>query len=795
MFRNYIKIALRHLQRHKVITVINVAGLAIGMACFILILLFVKDELNYDSFHVNKDNIYRLITFTTQNKTTSYGTNTQVAAAPALKREISDVKDAVRLLSRQNQLVTYKDKKFMEEIIYADPGFFRMFSFPLIAGDVPSALKDPYTVVLTESAAKKYFGNEDPVGKSLRVRNDFDCRITAVAKDLPENTDIKGKIFISLSTVLQRAAKDSVFLEQQWGYFMDNNTYVQLRDRSLAGVNTALKPFADLHIGKIAKQFGFEFAFRLQPLRNMHLHPDGDDTNNRNLRMIYIYIAIAVFIILIACINFMNLVTARANERLKEVGLRKVMGAHRRSLIGQFLTEAVLLSLTAFAAALLLAQLFLPAFNNITDKSLLLFNRQQLPVLGLSLLVGLLAGLVAGSYPAFYLSGFVPVAALKGAFQRFRDRAFLRKALVVSQFAIAIILIVSTIVVYSQLRYWQQKDLGFDQEHLVNIYLSPDKNQLIKSELLRLPEVRHASLSNLLPGQGIGSWNPIAREGDSDDKTIVAGVITSDFDLVKTFDMKLLQGRDFSPKLTTDSTGVFIINESAAKKLGLEKPVGSRIEWRPGGTVLKGTVIGVVRDFNFSSLQSLVEPVIYFNQPGDANVLTLRLGPGDLHKQMQRIEAQWKRVEPVYPFKYSFIGDDLAKQYLREARLGQLFGIFAGLSIFIACMGLLGLSILIARQRMKEIGIRKVLGASIANITALLSGDFLKLVILALVIATPVAWYAMNKWLEDFAYRIHVTWWMFALAGLAAILIALITISFQSIKAALMNPVRSLRSE
>jgi putative ABC transport system permease protein len=797
MLRNYIKIAFRHLLRHKLITVINISGLAIGMACFILILMFVRDELSYDRFHVNKDNIFRLNTVSVQDGKVSYGSSSQVSAAPALKQEVSGVKDAVRVMHRINKLVVYNDKRIVEEdVVYADEGFFQMFSFPLKAGNAATALKEPYTVVLTESMAGKYFGNADPIGKMVRIQDEFDCKVTAVAKDLPSNTDVKGNIFISFNTYEQQALKAGVNLSTRWGWFSDNVTYVQLRNPSqLAGIQKSLKPFTDLHMGEITKQFGFQFAFKLQPLQHIHLHPDGDDSKVNDVKMVYIYIAIAVFIILIACINFMNLVTARANERLKEVGLRKVMGAQRRALVGQFLTEAALLSLIAFLIALIMAQAALPAFNNIADKSLQLFSWQQAPLLGFLLLIALTTGLLAGSYPAFYLSGFAPMDTLKSAFRSFRNKSFTRRVLVVSQFSIAIILIVATIVVYTQLRYWQQKNLGFDKEHLLNIYLSNGKDQLTKDEMLRLPGVKHASLSNIAMGKRIGAFNPIAKEADTDDKSIVAGVITGDFDLVKTFGMQLVQGRDFSSKLSTDSSEAFIINEAAAKALGLINPLGSRIEWRPGGTVRKGKVIGVVKDFNFSSLQEQVKPIIYFIQPQDADVLTLRLQPGNLYSQMKEVSALWTKLEPVYPLQYSFVGDDLSKQYLREQRLGQLFGIFAALSIFIACMGLLGLSVLIARQRTKEIGIRKVLGASVANITVLLSGDFLKLVLVALVIATPAAWYIMSKWLEDFAYRIHIEWWMFALAGFAAILIALCTISFQSVKAALTNPVRSLRTE
>ncbi len=797
MFRNYLKIAFRHLLLHKTITFINVAGLAIGMACCILIMLLVKDELSFDQFHTNKANIYRVTTKFTENGRVNYGTSSQFPTGPAMKAELSDVQEAVRVYEPGNTLFTHGDNKFLEEhAAFADADFFKMFSFPLVAGDVATALKEPNSIVITESAAKKYFGNQDPIGKTIRMANETDCKVTAVAKDMPLNTDIRYDLLISFST-FERDNR----LAGLWMYFSQNFTYVALRDKaSLANVNKTLAGFVDLHIGKIAKRLGMQFSYQLQPLGNIHLHPGGDEDKEDRSKLIYIYIVIAVFLVVIASINFMNLVTARASERALEVGLRKVMGAARRTLIMQFLLEAVLLSLLAFVIAVILAMILLPAFNSLTDKSLSLFGWQQLSLLGTLLLLAVFTGLLAGSYPALFLSGFMPIAILKGTFQSLRNRTLLRKVMVVSQFAIAIILIVSTVVVYSQLRYWREMNLGFDKEHLVNIYLSStedvsSKKELLKQELLRLPAVKNATMSNMALGRFIGSYNPVAKEGDSDDKSITPGIITGDFDLVKTLGLQIVKGRDFSADMATDSTDAFIINEAAAKKLGLHDPLGARIEWRPGPTPRKGAVIGVVKDFNFSTLQLPVDAVVYLVSPQGASVLTVRLQPGNLPAQMAQINKLWAKLIPNYPIQFSFPENDLSQQYLREYRLGSIFGVFAVLSIFIACMGLFGLSILISRQRTKEIGIRKVLGASVGNITALLSRDFLKLVFVAIVIASPLAWYLMNQWLQDFTYRIQVQWWMFLIAGLGAVVIAMCTIGFQSVKAALMNPVKSLKTE
>jgi putative ABC transport system permease protein len=796
MVRSYLKIAFRHLLQHKTITLINIGGLAIGMACCMLIVLFVQDERSFNNFHANGENIYRLNCLSGQKGEIDHMSITQFPAGPALKAELSDVKMAVRVTEQGSPLFAYNGKKFIEkQVAYVDPDFFRMFSFPLVAGNTATALKEPNTVVISESIARKYFGNQDAVGKVLRMENKTDCRVTAVMKDMPLNSDMQYDMLLSYSTF--EKGQD---LSGEWFNFSSNYTYLLLHDQAnMAKVNRELQLFTDRHVKDIATKLGFTFSYQLQPLANIHLHPRGDGGDDNRLKLIYVYVAIAIFIILIACINFMNLATARAGERSMEVGLRKVMGAPRKALVIQFLMEAVLLSLMAFVIALLIARLLLPAFNDITDKSLHLFGGEQVPLLGLLLLVAVFTGLLAGSYPALFLSGFVPIAILKGTFQSLRNKTFLRKVLVVSQFVIAIVLIVSTIVVYRQLRYWQQQNLGLNKEYLLNVYLygvgDMHKKQLMKEEMLRYPAVKEASLSNMALGRFITNFNPVINEGESVDKSITAGIIKSDFNLIQTLGMKLVKGRAFSEKMGMDSTSSFIVNEAAAKALGLKDPVGRRIEWLPGYTDRKGPIVGVVKDFNYQTLRLPVRPVIYIVDPGEAALLTLRLQPGAVDEQLARLNSIWDKLVPDYPFQYSFVGDDLAKQYLNEQRLGTLFGAFAVLSVFIACMGLFGLSILISRQRTKEIGIRKILGASVGNITALLSKDFLRLVFVALLIATPVAWYLMSQWLQNFAYRINVEWWMFVAAGLCAVVIALFTISFQSVKAALMNPVKSLRTE
>jgi putative ABC transport system permease protein len=765
-----------------------------------LIMLFVRNEYGFDNFHPNGRNIYRVTHSFTKAGETNYGNSTQWPVGPYLKNEISDIKASVRIMNAGTALYSYQDKQYVDPLAYADAGFFSMFNFPLVKGNVQTALQEPYTMVITEKVAKKYFGNDDPIGKILKVDNQFDCRVTAVAKELPLNTDVGKDILLSYATVEQLIKKDGGSMEQ-WYNFNDNTTFIQLPEGvSLQKMKSQLQGFVDRHIKGIASSLGEVFGLDLQPLANIHLHPYGDKNKQDNIHLLYIYIAIAIFIILIACFNFMNLVTARANERAIEVGVRKVMGSERRQLIIQFISEAVLLTTISFVLAIFLALLFMPWFDKITGKEFGLFTLSNLPFLGCLLGMSVIVGLLSGSYPALYLSGLLPVAVLKGGFKTSGSRVWIRKTLVIAQFSIAIILIVATIVVYSQLRFWQNKYLGFDKDRLVNVNItsgSAEKNfKVIKEDLLRQPGVQHVTVSNTAMGRYVGSVNPVVKEGDSEDKSIVTSVIMGDFDLLKTLDIKLTKGRDFSPGFSTDSNNAFIVNEAMVKAMNLHDPIGQRIKWLPGFTERKGEIIGVAKDFNYSTLTVPVSPAIYIVRDHGFSVMSIRLAKGgDLTKQVADVENVWKKYVTDYPFTYSFVSDDLAQQYVNQDRLASLFGTFSMLAILIACMGLFGLSILIARQRTKEIGIRKVLGASTTNITRLLSQDFMQLVLVSLLIAVPVSWYLMNKWLQDFAYRINVEWWMFLSAGIMAMIIALVTISFQSVKAALTNPVKSLRTE
>lgn len=802
MLRSYFKIAVRHLQRHKFITVINVAGLTVGMACCMLIVLYVRDELSFDTFHHHPEDIYRVTTEITRSSTgtTDYDAATQFPLGPNLKKDISGIREAVRINAPGSLLITARDKKIWDESAgYADAGFFQVFNYPLVEGSAATALKEPYSIVLSQSAARKYFGNESPMGKPMKVAN-FVCTVTGVAKDMPDNTDLKMGMVMSFATLVAESNKAGDDIEHQWFMFSNTVTYVQLADHTdPAKLAPELKNFVNHYLSGLLAKKGIEFSLHLQPLKNVHLHPRGDMGTVDETPLIWLYIVIAAFLVLIACINFMNLTTARAHERAREVGLRKALGAERKSLIYQFLTESLLITAISFLLALLATAILMPTFNSVTGKSLSLFSAADSVVYIALVLLVLVVGLIAGSYPALYLSGLIPVKVLKGNFIASGSRILVRRGLVVAQFAIAVALIIATVVVYSQLRFWQKKNLGFDKEQLVNVYLSDadlPKADLLKSSFLRLSGVQAASRHNILMGSGVFNNNPVAHEGGNDKEAFLAGIIQSDFDLLKTTGIKLAAGRDFNPAMATDSTDAFIINMAAARQLGFKgDAVGKRIEWRPGYTSRHGTIVGVVEDFNFRNLRTPVEPIIYMVKPMESPIITLRLAPGDQQAVLKHVDEVWSSMIPDEPLNYTFVEKDIQAQYTSERVLGKLFGIFSGLAIFIACMGLLGLSMLISRQRTKEIGIRKVLGASVVNISLLLSKDFLTLVLIGICIAAPIAWYGMEKWLQHFAFRIYLEWWVFACTAITVILIAWCTVSLQSVSAALMNPVKSLRSE
>ena len=806
MFKNYFIVALRNLQRHKGYSLINILGLAIGLACCITIFLFVRDELRYDTFHANADRIYRI-----QNTSFSDGhqramASTPPAFGPTMKTVFPEVQHQVRLFDLRQQLVTYEDKKYFEKgFLLADSTIFDVFSLPLALGNPREALNGPNNLVISEAIARKYFGKENPLNKELTLGGSNKMRVTGVLKDLPSYSHLKINALGSLGFLKVWGVPASRL--ESWGWQM-TYTYVLLPKGYQAAQLEAklpafLKQYAEPELD------GGRYEARLQPLRDVHLRSVGlefDIAQTGDIRYVYAFSAIALFALLIACFNFMNLSTARSAQRAKEVGLRKVIGADRAQLVGQFLGESVILALIALVASLVLVALALPAFNAWSGKNLSLGVALQ--PLGIAALLGVavVVGLLAGSYPAFFLSAFRPVRVMKGDLGLGGKGSYsLRQVLVVMQFVVSTALIIATGIVFNQLRYIQQKNLGFAKEQLVFLPMRTNEMQqnykAVRQELLRNPNVTAATAGYGVPG-GAHAGDGINLPGRADQYSINMYLVEHNY--IPTMGMEMVAGRNFSESFGTDEEEAFILNETAVKDLGWGKPadaLGREIYWdkwvgkTEADTIKRGRVIGVVKDFHFKSFHQKIEPLVLHIFPAAFNEFVVRIRPENTAATLGFLEQKWAKLAPNWPFDYKFLDDEFAKLYEAEVTFGRLFGVFTGLSIFVACLGLFGLASFTAQQRTKEIGVRKVLGASVGSIVALLSRDFLKLVGVAFLLAAPLAWYFMGQWLQNFVYRVDMSWWVFAAAGLLALGIALFTISFQSIRAALTNPVKSLRSE
>ncbi|GAA4447050.1 ABC transporter permease [Nibrella saemangeumensis] len=816
MLRNYLKIALRNLMRHKSFTFINIIGLSIGLACCLAIILFIQDEFRYDAFHAKADRIYRLV-----NNRYSQGRDNQMAMTPpaygpALKATFPEVEESARVLSLTNGgeiLFSYEDKRFLEpDVLLADSTFFSVFSFPLTRGNPTKALAEPNTLVITESMAKRYFGDQDPLNKILNIAGELKMRVTGVMKDIPEHSHLKATCIGSFTT-LKTFVSDPKRLENwTWQQF---NTYIVLQENrdgksaSAGALEAKLPAFLNEKAKPELDRGDMRYTTRLQPLKDIHLYSadlEYDYAKKGNINHIYAFAVIALFALLIACFNFMNLSTARSMQRAKEVGLRKVVGADRIQLVRQFLGESVLLTLLALVVAIGIAQVWLSLFNQWMGKRLSFQEALNPTFIGSVLGATLVVGLLAGIYPAFFLSAFQPVKVLKGAVGKGSRAGYsLRKTLVVLQFTVSTILIIGTGIVFSQLKFIQKKDLGFNREQAVVLPLRGkamrEGFENIKQELLRNPNITAATACYGIPG-GMFAGDGIKLPGQ--DKDISTNMFLVDYEYVSTLGMQVVAGRDFSRKFGTDAEEAFILNETAVQFLGWGKPenaLGKEILWKewspktPADSIKRGKVIGVVRDFNYKSLHQKIEPMVLHIYPADFTSLVVRARPENMAATLDFLKTKWQGLAPDWPFEYDFIDNQFAEMYRSEQIFGNLFGLFTSLSILIACLGLFGLATFMVQQRFKEIGVRKVLGASVPNLVSMLSWDFLKLVLIAIIIASPIAWWAMNQWLANFAYRVDIPWWMFVAAGTVAVLIAFLTVSYQSIRAALMNPVTSLRSE
>lgn len=798
MLKNYLKIAWRNIRKSKVFSAINVLGLAAGLACCLLMFLFIQHELSFDKFHAKAKNIYRITSTPQTGEQKKELAVTPAPWGPLMQKDYPEIKQFARLLKEQRTLAGEKGKEhsFVNNTLFADSSFFDVFSFKLLQGDAATVLTQPNSIVLTKGLAHRHFGSVDPIGKSLEITTAFtstiDVTVTGVVDEPPSTSHIRFEALLSMSTLGDMSGL--------WSYHM-HNTYVVLADGTRKeAVTEKLKSFSPKYIDNNPNADGKQ-DIQLQPLTDIHLRSQmvGELGPNGDITYVYVFSGIALFVLFIACLNFMNLSTVRSLKRAKEVGLRKVVGAERSQLVGQFLTESVLIAFLALLFAIAIVALMLPVFNSLAERSLTLNFSDHLRFVGILVGLTLTVGLLSGLYPASVLSSFKPVAVLKGTFQNTGSGSSLRKILVTLQFVISIALIASTLLVYQQLKFVENKKLGFDKEKVIVATLQgnsdAEKMQTLKTAIAGTSGVVSVSAASTIPNVQI-PVNLIHNENAATNQNRSMQMLFVDHDFVKTLQMKLSAGRDFSATYGTDATEAFILNQEAVKQLGWQtanNAIGKSFQWVLPDTVLKnGKIVGVVEDFNITPLKTAVQPLVMHILPRRFQYLYIRVNS---NATLSAIEKQFKQINPKQPFEYVFLDDVIQNMYASEIKLGKIFGYFSGLAILIACMGIFGLSIYSAQQRIKEIGIRKVLGASTISIVRELAKEFLKPVVIAACIAAPIAWYGINKWLQDFAYRISIEWWVFLVAAIVAIAIALLTISFQSIKAAIANPVKSLRTE
>jgi putative ABC transport system permease protein len=803
MFKNYFKTAWRNLMKNKVFSFINIAGLSIGIAVSFVILMYVRDELSFDKFNVNANRIVRVIFKADIN---GGKINESVAMAPVaqtMKNDFPEVEDATRIVNYGSPKISYKEKTFKDEkVALVDPNFFSLFTLPMIEGTAKIALIQPNTIVLTKAAAQKYFGEENAIGKILSFNNNSEIyKVTGVIENIPSNSHFHFDMFASLAGSKDAKSDSWMFGGYHTYLLLKPGTDIkQMEAKFPAMVAKYMGPQIQQQMGLSLAQFrtkGNSLGFTLQPLTSIHLH---STTNNEfepggNAGYVYIFGVIAIFMLLIASINFINLSTAGAAKRAKEVGVRKVIGSGRFQLIRQFLFESVLLTVLALIIAFVLVKLALPEFNNISGKHLA-FDAKPMVAL---VVLGLLVGVAAGTYPAFYLSSFKPIVVLKGKLTANNKSFGLRSSLVVFQFFISVGLIISTIVVYQQMKFIENRNPGYNKEQVLTLpgsYVLGNNEQVFKQEMLKDSRVVNATVSFYKPA-GPSSYNNALAYPQGDENHLLNAVeYHVDEQYIPTMGMQMAAGRNFSKEFPTDSLAL-VINESSARALGWSdrNAVGKTIVRQNSvrGTNVPFQVIGVVKDFNFKSLHESISPLFMTLYPEGG--LIFKIKTTDVSGLLATMKKKWDAFNTGEPFTYSFLDDLFNKTYSAEQKTGTVLNIFSILIILVACMGLFGLVTYTAEQRTKEIGIRKVLGASVGQVTQMLSKEFLKLVLIASLIAFPVAWWAMNKWLQTFAYRINISWWVFAAAAFSAILIALVTVSFQAIKAGLANPVESLKSE
>ena len=802
MLKNYMTVVLRHLLKYKGYSAINVLGLAIGIACCVLIMLYVQDELSYDRYHEKSDRIYRLVESATVAGRPVEAAVTPPPWAPALAADYPAIEAFTRIKPPNSRwLIRYEDKRFYERyFVFADSSVFDVFTLPLVLGNAETALAEPHTVVLSESMVDKYFGNENPIGRVITGDGRYEFTITGIMRDMPANSHFHADFLASYASLAPNglygepsSMNGNAFNHTLYTYFLLEDGY------GPEAIESALPGFLDRYLGELLKSIGIVATPYLQPITDIHLHSslEGEIAPNSDIRYVYIFSSLAVFLLLIACVNFMNLSTARSARRAQEVGIRKVLGAQRPQLIKQFVGESVLYSLIALALALGLVHLLLPQFNALSGKSLVM-DYQSTWLAPLLVGIALFTGIVAGGYPAFVLSSFRPVAVLTGALKAGVSGSLLRKVLISFQFIVSIVMIVGTVVIHDQLAYMQNKKLGFDKDHLVVVRL-PDEEAIrgypaYKNAALQYLEIVNVSSSTSVPGSP-PSLNLVTPEGVQEDESPLYQMIWTDYDFVETMGIEMVSGRAFSREFGSDSTAC-LINEAAARALGWENPIGKTYRITADDDEPPLSVIGVMEDFHNQSLRRRIEPLMIQVIPEPSAFMVIRIQGSNVSRGLEVIQELWGQIYPGHPaMDYSFLDEDLEQLYQAENRLGAVFIAGAVLSILIACLGLLGLSSFMAEQRTREIGVRKVLGATITNVILLLSRDFTKLVLLAFVLGAPVGYYVIQTWLESFPYRIDPGPGVFLFAGLAALLIAWLTVGYQAFKAATANPADAVHAE
>ncbi len=790
MLNNYLKIAYRNLLRQKAYSIINITGLALGMACCMLLLLWVQDEMNFDRFHEKAETIYRV---ELDLHRTSGATHTRLTSYPlggAIQENIPEVKYAARCTHISGLLIRYGNKVFIEDEIKAvDPAFLQIFTFPLISGNPGTALNHTYSILITEELAVKYFGTDDPLGKTMTINNKYDFTVTGVLKDVPENSTITFDILVPLEFL-----KD---LGQYWDFWRSLNcqTWVELLPNSpVAPVNRKIDDLLERNNPSTTSRW----AFSLMPITDINLYGFANNFTqiNGKIQSIYIFSALAVLVLIIACINFMNLSTARSSKRALEVGLKKVVGARRRQIIAQFYGESILTTVIAFLLSLSLFRIILPIFNDISAKDFTFYSILNLSFIMSFLGITLITGLLSGSYPALYLSSFQPVKVLAGRSRSGTENknGRFRKILVVTQFGLSIIAIVGTLIVYQQLEYLRNKNLGYDKEQLIYLPLRGDtqhsfsvfKDQLVKdSRIIGVTGARQAPTAFGSKISGV-DW-----EGKDPDSRVSLGYSSVNFDFVETMKIELLEGRSFSKHRATDASNAFLVNEEAAHLMGGNSVIGKRLS----ALGIDGHIIGVMKNFHYQSVKNKIGPFILYIQTSRMRYAIVRLQKGDLPSSLDFVKSTWLNLFPAYPFEYSFIDDDFAEAFRADQRMGAVLKYATIITIFIACLGLFGLAAFMVEKRTKEIGIRKTLGASVSGITVMLTKEFVKWVMMANIIALPIAYILMNQWLQEYAYPITMGWGVFFMAIFMSVIIAILTVSYQSVKLALTNPIDSLKYE